>query len=61
MTVLEKLERRAKELDRKIYVSSYNQQIADDRDLLELAAKVIREYEPAFVLNALRAGKFKNV
>lgn len=49
MTLLEKLDRRARDVQVKVMASlttlHYEQQAADDRELLEAAAKRIRELE----------------
>ena len=65
MNVLEKLEKRVKELDMTVKLSlasdGYSFSAADQRELLEEAAACIREYQPAFVLQAVRAGKLRHV
>ena len=44
MDLVEKLEARARELDRQIHGQhTYDQQAADDRELLEAAAREIKE------------------
>lgn len=68
MGLVDKLEKRAKELDRSLscglydnrdkFADCYDLQAAEDRELLEQAAKVIRHLEKIEVFHLLRQGKF---
>lgn len=50
MHLIERLEKRARELDRRIDPSDYDQQRADDRELLLEAAAKLREWVKFFGL-----------
>ena len=48
MSLIESLEKRAKELDRDLVFNGYNAQKFDDRELLEQAAGAIRQTDEIY-------------
>ena len=60
MDLIKRLEKRARELDQSVRSSGgYNQQAADDRDLLEETIKVLNKLVEIEALHLIRSGQFE--
>ncbi len=56
MHLIERLEKRARELDQMTRVGDYNQQAADDRELLLEAVEVLRALSEVEAFHLIRMG-----